>query len=68
MGDLGWGGNEPLWEQGARLLLDAVVLNDDEMGHLANATADELRDALRLAARRLRTHHAAPHTASQVGQ
>jgi hypothetical protein len=36
-------------------LLDAVIAHDDDMGHLANATADELRDALRVAATRLRT-------------
>lgn len=35
------------------LLLDEIIEHDDEMGHLANATADELRDALRVAATRL---------------
>src|SRR5687768_11500938 len=36
------------------VLLDAVIEYDDAHGHLANATADELRDALRLGASRLR--------------
>jgi hypothetical protein len=35
-------------------LLDAVIEHDDDNGDLANATGDELRDALRLAASRLR--------------
>jgi hypothetical protein len=36
------------------VLLDAIIEHDDNMGHLTNATADELRDALRLASSRLR--------------
>lgn len=36
------------------VLLDAIIEHDDAMGHLANATGDELRDALRIAATRLR--------------
>lgn len=36
------------------MLLDAVIEHDDSMGHLANSNGDELRDALRIAATRLR--------------
>lgn len=39
-------------------LLDAVIAHDDENGDVANATGDELRDALRLAASRLRDRRA----------
>lgn len=38
----------------AEYLLDEVLAHDDMNGALANATGDELRDALRLAADRLR--------------
>lgn len=44
----------PEWPAFGAVLLDQVIVHDDEMGHLANATADELREALRLAASRLR--------------
>lgn len=35
-------------------LLDRIIEHDDEYGDLANSSADELRDALRCAASRLR--------------
>lgn len=38
----------------AAYLLDNVIASDDANGDLANATADDLRDALRIAADRLR--------------
>lgn len=46
----------PSWQQNAAQLLDRIVEHDDEHGDLANAQPDELRDALRIAAERLRVH------------
>lgn len=49
------GESEPaLWRIHAEALVDAVTARDDENGDIANHTADELRDALRVAAERLR--------------
>lgn len=47
-------GDAPTWVQRAAALVDEVLEHDDENGALANATGDELRDALRVAADRLR--------------
>lgn len=47
-------GAPALHQLDAAKLLDRVIASDDEHGDLANATGDELRDALRLAASRLR--------------
>lgn len=48
--------DEPMPGNVASLLLTEILEHDDENGALANATADDLRDALRLAADRLRTY------------
>lgn len=44
----------PSWAQRAGALVDEVLEHGDDNGALANATADDLRDALHLAADRLR--------------
>lgn len=52
----------------AEHLLAEVIAHDDAHGALANARGDELRDALRLAAERLRIYEdGAPRAAFMVG-